>query len=306
MSIQSNRRGFFKTSAFSAAAVCTAATTNAAKPFDRPYGHRFKLSLAGYSYRKYFQGDPKNNIPPSMTIMDFLDECAKMGLGAAEPTEYYFPRDADEDYFLRFKRHAFLLGLDISGTAIGNTFTHKPGSPKAESEIEACNKWVDASALFGAPCIRIFAGRKQEGDSFEQAKQYCIENTKIACDYAAKNGVFLAIENHGGIVSEPEPLIDIVEAIDSEWLGINLDGGNFHSKDPYKDIEMCAPYAVNVQLKVHMSGPDRKDYPADFGRIMDILEKADYRGYIALEYEASEEPKEAVPRYIEQLQKLIG
>jgi sugar phosphate isomerase/epimerase len=69
---------------------------------------------------------------------------------------------------------------------------------------------------------------------------------------------------------------------------------------------MCAPYAVNVQLKVTMSGPDGKRYKADFARILDILDKSSYRGYIALEYEDSEEPKEAVPRLIEELQKMIG
>lgn len=299
-----NRRQFFQTSAIAAAGLA-ATQTQAAEPFNRPYGKHFKLSLAGYSYRKYLAGDNRNNIPPTMTIMEFLDECAKMGLEASEPTEYYFPRDANEEYFLNFKRHAFLLGLDISGTAIGNTFTHKAGAER-DLELEECKKWIDSSAIFGAPCIRIFAGNQQKGQSFDEAMKNCIETTKIACDYAATKGVFLALENHGGIVAKPEPLIKIVEEVDSEWLGINLDGGNFHSEDPYKDIAMCAPYAINVQVKVTMSGPDRKRYKADFGKILDILDDADYRGYIALEYEDSEEPKEAVPRYIEQLQKLIG
>lgn len=305
MTTATNRRRFFQAGALAAAAAITATGAQAATPINRPYGKHFKLSLAGYSYRKYLAGDSRNNIPPTMTMMEFLDECAKIGLSAAEPTEYYFPRDAGEDYFLSFKRHAYLLGLDISGTAIGNTFTHDAG-PKRDEQLELTKRWIDSSAIFGAPCIRIFAGNQQEGQTIEEAKKNCIETAKIACEYAAKKGVYLGLENHGGIVARPEPLIEIVEAVESDWLGINLDGGNFHSDDPYKDLEMIAPYAVNAQLKVSMSGPDNKKYKADFGRILDILANASYRGYIALEYEDSEEPKEAVPRYIEELQKLIG
>lgn len=299
-----NRRRFFQTSGIAAAGI-VATQTHAAEPINRPYGKHFKLSLAGYSYRKYLAGDSRNNIAPTMTMMEFLDACAEMGLGASEPTSYYFPADADEEYYIKFKRHAYLLGLDISGTAIGNNFTHDAGSER-DNELEKCKKWIDNAAIFGAPCIRIFAGSKKRDMSFDQAVKNCIETTQLACDYAAKKGVYLALENHGGIVAEPEPLIKIVEEVESDWIGINLDGGNFHTDDPYKSIAMCAPYAVNVQLKVSMSSSDGKRFPADFGRILDILDKASYRGYIALEYEERDEPKEVVPPLIEKLQKMIA
>ncbi|MBD3268114.1 TIM barrel protein [bacterium] len=294
------RRAFLKRG-LAAAAVTGLASTQTAQavaPMKRPYGAHLKLSCSAYGYRKYLSGKNK-----SMTILGFLEECAKLGLDAAEPTSYYFPSDLNEEYLLQFKRHAFMLGLDISGTAIGNTFTHDPG-PERDKQLALCNRWVDNAAIMGAPVIRIFAGRVPKGMSENKAIANAIETTKIACEYAASKGVILALENHGGIVAKPEPMLDIIHGVDSEWFGVNFDSGNFHADDPYAELEKIAPYTVNAQIKIEMRHGGKKT-PADFEKIARILADAGYRGYVALEYEGSEEPKEAIPVYIEKLRKAL-
>ncbi len=299
---QTNRRGFIKSSLLAACGMMATGQHQLAQampPIKRPFGPRMKLSCAAYSYRKYLTGDN-----PTMTIGGFLEECAKLGLGAAEPTCYYFPPDPSEEFLLNFRRKAFLLGLDISGTAVGNTFTHPPGEKRNE-QIEYVKTWIDRAAIFGAPCIRIFAGRASKNVSEEQARKWCIEVTEEVCDYAGKKGIFLALENHGGIVSDAKGMLAILEAVQSDWFGANLDTGNFHSEDPYAELVEIAPYAVNVQVKVEMNARGKPEAEADFDRIIGILTEADYRGYVALEYEAREEPKEAIPRYIEKLQKAL-
>lgn len=305
---ENTRRQFMRSGLAAAAGAAmlnrAAPGAEAIEPLNRPFGKRFKLSLAGYSYRKYLQGDPRRNIPATMTIEEFLDECAKLGLGASEPTSYYFPNPVTEEFLLGFRRRAFLLGLDISGTAVGNTFTYPPG-PQRDEQLASVKQWIDYAAVFGAPCIRIFAGRQPDGVSYEDAVEYCVETTQAACDYAATKGVFLALENHGGIVAEPDGVLAIVNRVESGWFGVNFDSGNFHTEDPYADLARIAPYAVNAQVKteIRRAGGGREE--ADMERILAILAEADYRGYVALEYEAGEEPKEAVPRYLETLQTLI-
>lgn len=301
--IESNRRRFVKTGLLAAGATLAASSpqrAEAIQPIKRSYGTRLKLSLAGYSYRKYMKEDK----PPSMTIMDFLDECAKLGLGASEPTSYYFPNPVTTEFLLAFKRKAHLLGLDISGTAVGNTFTLPPG-PERDKEIQLVKDWVDYSAIFGAPCIRIFAGQVPKGATQEQAIAWVIETTQIACEYAAKKGVFLALENHGGIVSEPDTMLRIIEGVESDWFGVNLDSGNFSTDDPYQSLAMIAPYAVNAQVKIEVQPKGNDKIPADYDRIVGVLGEAGYRGYVALEYEGKEEPKEAVPRHLDQIRKAI-
>src|SRR6185503_20120068 len=98
----------------------------------------------------------------------------------------------------------------------------------------------------------------------EEAKKLCTEAFEECCDYAGKKGVILGLENHGGIVAEPADLLEIVRTVRSPWFGINFDSGNFHTDDPYRDLELIAPYAVNVQWKaeIHRRGQAKQE-PAD-------------------------------------------
>src|SRR5205085_11205113 len=118
-------------------------------------------------------------------------------------------------------------------------------------------------------------------------------------------GIYLALENHGGIVATIDQMLTLVRAVRHDWFGVNLDTGNFHSPDPYADLARLAPYAVTVQIKdqIHRSG--RNPETADLPRLIDILRAANYRGYVALEYEGSEDPRAAVPRHLAALRPLI-
>jgi sugar phosphate isomerase/epimerase len=211
----------------------------------------------------------------------------------------------DDAYLLRIRRHAFLRGIPISGTAVGNTFTLPPGE-KLDREINSVKRWIDHAALMGAPHIRIFAGNRQDNMPIEQAKAVCVETIKACCDYAARKGIFLGLENHGGIVAEPDDLLEIVRAVESPWFGINLDTGNFHTSDPYTDLARCAPYAVNVQVKVEIQRRGERKEPADLDRVIGILRDSRYQGYVALEYEAAEDPWVAVPPVLRRLKALMA
>src|SRR5207247_10757773 len=124
-------------------------------------------------------------------------------------------------------------------------------------------------------------------------------------DHAGKYGIYLALENHGGIVTTIDQMLTVVRAVKHDWFGVNFDTGNFHSADPYADLTQLAPYAVTVQIKTEIQRGKLKE-DADLKRLTDILRSAGYRGYVALEYEAAEEPKSAIPRHIETLKKLMG
>jgi sugar phosphate isomerase/epimerase len=156
--------------------------------------------------------------------------------------------------------------------------------------------------VFGAPHIRVFAGPVDKALDLATSKKLAIEAFEECADYAGRRGIFLGLENHHGIVSEPEDLLDIVRAVKSPWFGINLDTGNFYTDDPYADLAKCAPYAVNVQVKVDIRRRnDKETSPADFNRLIKILRDANYQGWVALEYEAKEDPWTGVPKYLGQL-----
>jgi sugar phosphate isomerase/epimerase len=240
-----------------------------------------------------------------MDLFDYVNLAADMGLDAVEPTSYYFPPNVTTDYLHRLKQHAFVLGLDISGTAIGNNFCLAPG-PKRDEQLASARSWIDRAAELDAPVIRIFAGTVPRDATEDQAAAWQIDGIKESLPYAASKGVTLALENHGGITATPRQILNIVKAVDGPNFGVNLDTGNFHGEDPYAEIAELAPYAVNVQVKteIHRHGLAKEE--ADLGRLIAILRDARYSGYVVLEYEAADDPLSAIPRHIKKLRELIS
>jgi sugar phosphate isomerase/epimerase len=202
------------------------------------------------------------------------------------------------------KHKTFRLGVDISGTAIANDFCLPPGEAR-EKSLAHTRLWIDHAATMGAPVIRIFAGTVPQGDSDQAAIERCAAGINESLKYAAQKGVCLALENHGGITTRPEQMLEIIRRVDeSPWFGVNFDGGNFRSADPYADLARIAPYAINVQIKADIFRGDKRE-DTDFAKVIGILKDAGYRGYVVLEYESAEDPKTGVPRHVETLRRLI-
>ncbi|MBM3333036.1 sugar phosphate isomerase/epimerase [Candidatus Sumerlaeota bacterium] len=304
MTRKTNRREFFGRASLLAVGLAageraSAEQAKAAAPIERKGRSRIKLSMAAYSFRQYLTA--KEN---PMTLFDFIDLCAELGLDGTELTCYYFPRDPTPEYFAQIKRRAFLNGLDVSGTAVSNRFALPPGKER-EGQIAYVKKWVDYAAAMGAGVIRVYSGAQPKGASLEQAQNWAAECFQETCDYAGQKGTFLALENHGGISVGADLLLALVEKVKSPWFGILMDTGNFQTKDPYKDMERVAPYTVTVQCKTDLRPEGGQRQPMDYDRVISILRGVNYSGYIALEYEAKEDPKTGAPKAIEQLRKAL-
>ncbi len=290
-----------------AGAVATSLPAWARDPISRKGPPRFKLGLAAYSLRKYFpysKGKPQKvaGDGPEIDMVGFLDYCVDQNLDAAELTSYFFKPDPSDDYFVDLKHQAFLRGIAISGTAIGNNFTIGAG-PKLEKEITSANEWIRRASLLGAPHIRFFAGTGKQLNEHPDRLEQAADAIHRCANTAAQYGIFIGIENHGQLSSDE--MLQIMDLVATPWVGINLDTGNFVSDDPYGDLEKCAPYAVNVQVKVTMKSPDGKEYPADMERIAKILRDANYQGFVNLEYE-SEAPYTNIPGVLKSLRAALG
>jgi sugar phosphate isomerase/epimerase len=291
--MRSDRRGFLQGGAALAAASLIPVEARAK---EAPARARFKLSLAAYSLRKYL--DLKN---PTMTLEEFIEKTAGWGCEGVELTEYYFKKPLTPEYLMKIKHATIKAGLPITGTPIGNTFTLPPGDAR-DRQIAAVKAWIDVSADLGSPAIRIFAGSAPKGVEESQARAWAIECINISLEHAAKRGVYLALENHGGIVATADGMLAIIKEIKHDWFGVNFDTGNFHSEDPYAELEKIAPYAVTCQVKAEISR-NGKHEASDYPRLVAMLHKAGYHGYMALEYESAEDPMTAVPKQLDLLRK---
>lgn len=292
--------------------VSSVAPAQAAEPIKRAGHSKFKLSLAAYSYRSFLPSSrgkkPTTTPKTTLTLEDFIADCAKFGCEGTELTSYYFPEQPTPEYLRSLKALCFKLGLDVTGTAVGNDFTHPAGSPEREEQISYTKRWIENAEILGAPVIRIFAGSVKKGQTVEEAHRLVVEAVEECCDFAGKHGVFLALENHGGLTEKPEGLLKLVRDVNSPWLGINFDSGNFHSDDPYAELEQIAPYAINAQVKVVIKRGDSKSAksePSDLKRLAKILRDVGYRGYVVLEYEENEDPREVCPKYLDEMRAVF-
>jgi sugar phosphate isomerase/epimerase len=301
MSTFDRRKFVFGTLGAAGAVGLAAAPAEAIDPIRRTGRPQFKLALAAYSFRQVLDLRRK---PPAMTLDGFIDLAASMPFDAVELTEYYFSETTPR-YLANLKGHCTRLGLDVSGTAIRTDFCLTDGTRHKE-QIDKAKRWIEHTSRLGGKTMRIFGGTVVKPDTEERARRQCIEAIQEVSEYAGTFGIYAALENHGGITGTSEQMLALVRAIKSDWFGVNLDTGNFRTKNPYADLERLAPYAVVVQLKTEITREGMKPEEADLKRKFTMLRAANYRGYVVLEYEAAEDAKVAVPRYARTLRELCA
>jgi sugar phosphate isomerase/epimerase len=296
-----SRRSFLTGTAAAAVASALPLPAAAMDAVKRAGPTRLRIGLAAYSMRHYLQAKPGTQ--GAMDLLGFVDWAATLDTDSVELTSYFFPETVTKTYLNELKRRCHVNGLDISGGAIRNNFTLPPG-PELEKWFSHLDMWLDHYAQLGAPVIRVFAGVPPEGVTEEQGIANAITNLRRACEMAATRGVILGLENHD-YLTNIDRMLPIVKAVDSPWFGVNLDSGNVDRADVYPELAKIVPFALNVQLKVE-TGPVKAKVDTDVPRVVDLLRKAGYRGYIVLEYESKPEPYEAIPKHLTALRAALG
>lgn len=262
--------------------------------------HKFKLSLNVYSFNNPLREE-------KIDLFDVLDFCAKYNFDAIDPTGYYFPEYPEppaNEYINKFKRKAFLLGLDISGTGVRNDFAN-PDPVVRRADIEMIKKWIEAAAKLGIPNLRIFAGTNpHEGFSRDHVFEWMAKDVRECCAYGKQFGVIIALQNHNDFLKTAADVDRIFEMVNSEWLGLNLDIGSYRQHDPYEEISKNIDKAVTWQIKenVWING---KETPTDFVKLFQIIKRAGYRGYLPLETLGAGDPFEKVPRLLENVKSAL-
>jgi sugar phosphate isomerase/epimerase len=112
--------------------------------------------------------------------------------------------------------------------------------------------------------------------------------------------VVLGLENHWGLGRTAEGVRRIVDEINSPWLKVTLDTGNF-LEDPYDQLEQLAPDTCLMQAKTYYGEGKWYTLDLDYPRIGEIMRHSQYKGYISLEFEGKGDPMEAVPKSLEVL-----
>jgi len=262
------------------------------------FSHKFKLSLNVYSFNTLLREG-------KIDLFDVLNFCARYNFDAIDPTGYYFPgypAPPSSAYINAFKREAFLLGLDISGTGVRNDFAN-PDPRSRRADIELIIQWIETAEKLGAPNLRVFAGNnKHHGYSRDQVFEWMANDLRTCCAIGKDHGVIIAIQNHNDFLKTAGDVERIFEMVDSEWLGLNLDIGSYHQHDPYTEIEKNVSHAITWQIKENL-WIDGQETPTDFNKLFKIIQKAGYRGYLPIETLGTGDPFQKVPRLLQEVKR---
>ena len=205
-----SRRQFLGT-ALAAGAVSALPDATAIEPIRRVGKPNIRLSLAGYSFRKYLDLNKKPK--PEMTYDDFIELAAEIGLDAVEFTQYYFPRDDAGVPGRTSRASAPALGLDVSGTAVGNNFCvtapEKLGAAKAVGAATGWSTrraWAARRSAFSPATWRRATPRTRPAPAASRPLRRRATTRRSTAS-------ILALENHGGITATPEQMLAIVKAV---------------------------------------------------------------------------------------------
>lgn len=312
-----NRRKFIacSTAAASLGAIAGVNARAQTMPDDAKSGARRgnPIAISTYSFWHFLEETVK------------IDECinlaAEMGFDAVEILEVQM-HTREPAYLRKLKRQCLVAGLDICGLSTHQGFV-SPDPDIRKKNIEKTIASIELAYELGIPTIRVNTGRWGTSKDFddlmahrgiepplpgykeEDGFPWVIESLEKCLPTAEKCGVVLGLENHWGLARTPEGLLKIYHAVNSPWLGVTVDTGNF-LEAPYDRLEKIAPLATFVQAKTYYGGGVWYTLDLDYERIGAMFRKHGYRGYVSLEYEGKENPKTAVPKSLALLREAFA
>ncbi len=305
------RRDFIKKSALLAGgAGMMAACQNQVEANDKPVKKTFRNRIGVSTYSFWQFNGPKENSPIEMCI----DKAAEMGFDGIEFLLVQMQSE-DNSYLQKLKRQAFHAGLDIMGFSTHQGYVF-PEKEKRDEEIKKTINQIELAYKLGIPTMRLNTGRWRTTKSFDdlmankgiepilegytedEGFEWVIDSIQQCISKAQECGVVLGLENHWGLGRTAEGVLRIVDAINSPWLQVTADTGNF-LENRYEQLEQLAPKAFLIQAKTYYGGGKWYTLETDYHKVASIFRKANYRGYVSIEFEGKEDPMTAVPKSLD-------
>jgi len=309
---QVNRRAFVAGSVAALAGINAAGrTTEGASASESPARRGNPIAVSTYSFWRFKRG-------LKLPIVQCIDEAARLGFDGVDVLLIQM-EDQSKGALNKIKRHALINGMDLCCMSTHQGYVY-PDKAKRQRNIELTIEQIEIAYQLGIPIIRLNTGRWGTSGNFDELManrgiepvlpgyteddgfKWVIDSIEKCLPTAEKCGVILGLENHWGMARTPEGLLRIVNAIDSPWLQVLLDTGNF-LEDPYDKLEMCAPQTVFMQAKTYYGGGLWYTLDLDYPRIGRIMKKHNFRGYISLEFEGNDDWKTAIPKGLALLRK---
>ena len=314
--MQQGRRDFLRRSALATAGAVSLGLAPSTPGNNTPPKRRPNpIGVSTYSFWRF--NGPRESYP----IEQCIDQAAAMGFDGIELLHVQMTSE-EPGYLMDLKRRAFANGLDLMGFSTHQGFVY-PDKDERQRNINRTIHQIELCYELGIPTMRLNTGRWGTSKSFddlmanrgieptlegytdEDGFGWVIDSIERCLPKAEQCGVVLGLENHWGLGRTPEGVLRIVEAIESPWLQVTLDTGNF-LEDPYDKLAMLASRTILVQAKTYYGGGKWYELDLDYDRIAGIMREHDFNGYVSLEFEGLEEAETAIPKSLELLRSAFS
>jgi len=314
--VHTTRRDFIKKAAIAGTiGGLTACQTSQATKSDNSNDPAVRYNPIGVSTYSFWQF---NGPREQSSIEHCIDRAAAMGFDGIELLLVQMTSE-ENGYLQSLKKRAFHAGLDLMGFSTHQGFVY-PDKDKRQAEVDKTIHQIELAYKLGIPTMRLNTGRwgtsknfdelmanrgiepTLEGYTDEEGFEWVIEAIEKCIPKAEACGVVLGLENHWGLGRTAEGVKRIVDAIDSPWLMVTLDTGNFLDNQ-YEQLEMLADQTILMQAKTYYGGGKWYTLDIDYEKVGSIMRRANYRGYISLEFEGNGTVDEAVPRSLSLLRE---
>ena len=280
-----------------------------------------KTAIDSYCYHRFFgEVYPQQSAPASrMTLEDFLRRAHDFGVDGVSLESCFFPR-LDSAYLAQVRE--LLDGYNLERVfAWGHPDGLEGGANRdAYSEMIEC---FESARAIGASVMRVVGSslrfrREPHAPQLERLTRMFREAAKVAEQY----GIRMAVENHIDFTSDE--MLRLLAEVNSPWLGINFDTGNFLRllDDPVKGMAKLAPYVYATHIKdlrprkgvaadewYFFSCTPVGEGLVDNGKLVELLAGAGYQGLLAVEIDFlhpdyGDDEDEAVRRSVVELKRL--
>ncbi len=256
---------------------------------------KMKVGIDSYCFHRYFgEVYPHQTAPEtSMTMEEFLVYAKELEVDGVSLESCFFP-SFDKAWFKDLNAQ-----LDDYGFDRVYAWGHPDGleAGKNRDEFDSMVAQIPNAKMIGADVMRVVASSlmfrfEPHAPQIDILVGWFKEAVKVAEEYDVK----LAVENHLDYTSDE--CVELLERVDSPYLGLNLDTGNFLRllDDPVDGTKKLADrvYATHIKDLIPVAGVNATEWyffsctPVGDGlvdnqKIAQLLYDADYKGFLAVE-----------------------
>ena len=272
---QSRRQFFSQTSQLAIASASLPGFLNANNVVDTP---KYEIGLSQYSLRAMFKDRSLDPLDYAKFTVDTF------GIKAVDLWEGGLSGDKlDNKNYLEKLR----ASCDDAGTRL---FLLMTGALDANPDKAAASRnrllpSIDRAAALGTEYLRVFL--KAPGEDEAAGVQASVDALKPLADAAAKKDVMIVIEPGASKLSQRGAfLAKVCKQLNHPALRLMPDFGK-QVNNVYDGTEAMMPYTVTISCKMHSFDDNGKQPHFDYNRLLKIIDQADYRGFLTIEWEGS-------------------